>query len=304
MEQIDLKKYVCHGLSGIRKQFKNHITYSGDEDTYTFVDAVTFNSDNVINAIQNEIENDDPYYDKKTKTVTGEGIVKKFLNVRYSKPEVLFGLYRLIQILKNKKIETFDDYKKRKNALIINEDKQIGDFNISEDLCFSMKDADFYPSTMNGISCDPGGSYKNYIMDAISIVLNYDEEFKNNVKSDKLDGVFKDELRIRGSINNPSIFAISIPFTEAFNHAKNDSNERARIFEFWEKMVHFIRAILNKYGYNNVYIVDSCEGYNLENKDIINAYNNAAFRVYEENTYHQEFAKYLKNQVENAIGER
>ena len=52
-----------------------------------------------------------------------------------------------------------------------------------------------------------------FIKNAIAIVLPYDDTFKGYNKSNNLEGIFDFETRIEESIEEPNIFAISLPMT-------------------------------------------------------------------------------------------
>ncbi len=97
---VDREKYVFHGLSGLIQNEETTIVDQSEEN-------------NIKAAIIEEIADYDPYYDMAHDMKIGYytfSIVRTVKGIN-SAP-ILFGLYRLIQILKYRKIETFDDIKK------------------------------------------------------------------------------------------------------------------------------------------------------------------------------------------------
>ena len=247
---VDRERYVFHGLSGKNGQVKR-----SQEET-------------IKSAIIDEIADLDPYYDKSRNMIMGQNsfsIVRLVKNI-YS-TSTLFGLYRLIRILKIHQIETLEDVKNKPGALIINSGENLGDFNHQDELCFSTPNK----TSINGMSCDYGGSWALFIEQAVGIVLPYDEVFGGYNKSDNYNGIFEDEIRIKGSIDNPNIYAISLPVTSEVGNEK-DKTSRLRSLEYWKTNISIVKAILEKLGYPDVHIVDSMSGYNLEDTEVIQGF--------------------------------
>ena len=253
MKKINFSDYVFHGLGGMSMQFEKR----EDEERRL--------SNKLRNAILSEIVNFDTNYDKDTQRLKmpSNGIVSKFQNyikdskINDSNLRMLFEIHRLIKILKEHKIKTFEDVLKEQNPLLINDEKQLGSFNNSDIICFIVKGTD-----------NPWGAWRLFIEDAISIVLPYDNCFNTYKKSDDMKGIFRSELRIKGSIENPNIYAVSLPVT----YSVGNSLSRCETMKYWLGAIEFIRQLLNTYSYKNVCIVDSMSGYDLENKEVINAY--------------------------------
>ena len=237
MIKINLNEFVCHGLSGMHWQ-----NYISENETEKIIRAF-----------------DSKFYDELKNLKCDSSII--------------FGLYRLQQILKKKKIETYSDVLNSSDELIINDGNKLGVYNASNEICFAMPNAEFHkdlPANIS-LSCDAGGAYGCFIKEAISVMLKYDDEFKEHKKSENLNGIFQDEIRIEGSINNPKIFAVGIPLTNSITSIKTPGKRNEEL-DNWIRIISFVRNMLNSFGYQTVYIVDSIEGYNLENPEIINIY--------------------------------
>ena len=258
MEKVDFSKYACHGLAGMEDNFKQSNAYK-EQELRRIITA----------AILDEIGEFNPNYDKARGNLTrsSNGIVAKFCNISGFNSRILFGLYRLIYVLKTHSIETFEDVLKGQKPLVINEGNQLGVFKCQNILCFAVKGAKLNP-LVNGKSCDPKGAWGLFIEDSISVVLPYDDCFKAYKKSDELDGIFDEEIRIEGSIRPPKIYAVSLPVTYGVGNSPN----RRYTIQYWRNTVEFIRHLLTIYDYKDVFIVDSMSGYNLENKEVIAAY--------------------------------
>ena len=258
MEKIDFSDYMCHGLAGMDIQFEKR----EDEELRL--------SNELRNAIISEITDYDIYYDKNKSVlrVPSNGIVTKFYNyIKDSNFRILFGIYRLIQILKTRKIKTFEDISKEQNQLIINDGRQLGVFNSPDTLCFVVKGVNI-KDLINGTSLEPGADWRLFIEDAISVVLPYDNSFNAYKKSDKVIQFFWSEIRIKDSIENPNIYAISLPVI----YNVENSSSREDTMKYWIGAIEFIRQLLNKYDYKKTRIVDSLGGYDLENKQVIKVF--------------------------------
>ncbi len=90
-------------------------------------------------------------------------------------------------------------------------------------------------------------------------------------KSDDLNGIFVEEIRIKGSIDRPNIYAVSLPVTCKIGKIQKKS-DRLENLEYWKSNIRFVREILKLFGYPEVHIVDSISGYDLEDEEIMKAY--------------------------------
>lgn len=250
MKIINLRNYVFHGLGGMDIQFEK-----GEEEAKDL-------SEKLINTILSEIgdyDTDDDKDMKRLKMLCNEIVEKsqnyiKSFNINGFNLRMLFGIHRLIKTLKEHKIKTFEDVLKEQNPLIINNGKQLGMLNNPDTICFVKKETD-----------SQWGAWRMFIEDAISVSFPY-ENYLNSYKKSKY--CFTSELRIKGSIEIQNIYAVSLPVTYSVGNCLS----RPDIMEYWLRVIQFIRLLLNAYDYKNVHIVDSMSGYDLENKEVIDAY--------------------------------
>ena len=193
--------------------------------------------------------------------------------------KLVFSLYRLQNILRDNMIECFSDIIKSGKPTF-NGGKRIGSYNSDDEICFAMRNHDFHENlsseygSRSPFACDTGGAYFNFISHSISVMLAYDDTFKSYDVSNESDSkyddnyvVFRDEIRIKGSIKKPNIVAIGIPMINDMD----GSLVVRKIFEFYRELIRLIRYMLDLYNYHDVMIVDNKEGYNLESPIVMNA---------------------------------
>lgn len=233
MSDVNIENLICHGLGGIG--LGNYIQYS---------------SESIVNSC------DENYRSSLLKCKSDKNIDK-----------FLFSLYRLNQILRYRTIFTFDGLKKQ-GLPLFNSNEKIGDYNSDNSLCFAMKDQKFEQPEGITPSSDYGGGFGNFIKNNISIMLANDKNFANLHRSKNYDGIMRDEIRIEGSIENPNIIAVGIPLITSLEKYKSRGERFDKLYSY-EYMMTFIRELLDFYGYENVSVVDSSYGYNLENKEIL-----------------------------------
>ena len=230
MSDISIKNVWAHGLGGI--------TARRGETEYPYEEILkSFN------------EEDRPMVEK----------IKRSKHMS----EFLIDLYRLNQILQHHAIYTFQDVKE-KGLPLFNQGEKIGDYNTDNSLCFAKKGAII--DSMESTSGDNG--YIQWIQNSISVMLADDMRFANLPRSNNNEKKTQDELRIEGSIQQPNIISIGMPFMERLTTCKKEGERTEKINESLE-MIGLMRNLLERNDYRNASIVDAEYGYDLENQELM-----------------------------------
>lgn len=185
---------------------------------------------------------------------------------------IAYSICRLQDVLKSRKIKSRSESKKTPNGVIVHDAREYGIFNLEDEICFSVRNHEFYDKNdlKTAFFCDVGDSYANFVRRNISIMLAYDGLFKSYPKSDNINEIYQDEVRIKGSIDDPRIIAIGIPLIADMEFTTL-CHGRIGKAEFYRQLVVLIRMMLDYYNYHDVLIIDSELGYNLEQPEILEA---------------------------------